>query len=158
MIHSKTSSLIATIIKTGLLAGTLDIFCALIQFYIRNGKNPAVVLKFIASGVFGSTALTGGIEMILAGLFFHFVIAFIWTIFFFLLYPKVSFLSKNKFISGFAYGLFIWIVMTRIVLPLSSTPEIPFNILQAIIGILILMFAVGLPISIMANKYYLVRR
>lgn len=119
---------IGTILKTGLLAGTLDILCALIQFYIKTGKDPAIVLGFIASGVFGKTALTGGTLMAFAGLFFHFVIAFIWTIFFFLLYPKISFLSKNKFLSGFGYGFFIWIVMTRIVVPLSNTPKIPFNI------------------------------
>ncbi|MEW6195565.1 MAG: hypothetical protein AB1521_10455 [Bacteroidota bacterium] len=154
MMHSKSSSLKTTIIRTGLLAGTLDILCALIQFYIRTGRNPVVVLKFIASGVFGETAFNGGVEMAIAGLFFHFVIAFIWTIFFFLLYPKISFLSKNKFMTGFAYGFFVWIIMTRVVLPLSNTPKIPFNISQAAIAILILVFAVGLPISIMANKYY----
>lgn len=70
------------------------------------------------------------------------------------LYPRVSFLSKNKFVTGSVYGIFVWVIMTRIVLPLSNTPHIPFNFLQAVIGLLFIIFAIGLPISLMAHKFY----
>lgn len=56
--------------------------------------------------------------------------------------------------TGCLYGVFIWIVMTQVVLPLSNTPKIPFNMIQAIIGINILMIAVGIPISIIIGNYY----
>ncbi len=144
----------ATIIKAGLIAGTLDILCALVQFYLRTGKNPDAVLKFIASGVFGKAALAGGTEMALLGLLFHFIIAFTWTVIFFKLYPQITRVAKNKFVTGLLYGLFIYAIMTRVVLPLSNTPKIPFNVVQAVIGIVILMFAVGLPISFLISKHY----
>lgn len=144
----------ATIFKAGLLAGTLDILCALAQFSIRTGKNPVAVLKFIASGVFGKAALAGGTEMALLGLLFHFIIAFTWTVIFFKLYPQITRVAKNKFAAGLLYGLFIYAIMTRVVLPLSNTPKIPFNAVQAAIGIVILMFAVGLPISFMVSRFY----
>ena len=154
MDKQKSYSAMVTITKAGLLAGTLDILCALVQFYIRAGKNPAAVLKFIASGVFGKAALAGGSEMALLGLLFHFIIAFTWTIIFFYFYPQISRVAKNKIIAGLLYGLFIYIIMTRVVLPLSNTPKIPFNAGQAVIGIVILMFAVGLPISFQISKHY----
>ncbi|MBI3122933.1 MAG: hypothetical protein HYZ10_00880 [Ignavibacteriales bacterium] len=158
MEKQKSYSATATITKAGLLAGTLDILCALVQFYMRTGKNPAAVLKFIASGIFGKAALAGGTEMALLGLLFHFIIAFTWTIIFFFFYPQISHVTKNKIIAGLLYGLFIYAVMTRVVLPLSNTPKIPFNAVQAAIGIILLMFAVGLPISLIVSRFYSVNK
>lgn len=154
IISLKSGTALNTIIKACLIAGTLDILCAFAQFYIRTGKSPVVVLKFIASGVFGKAALAGGTEMALLGLLFHFVIAFTWTVIFFQSYPQIPLLAKNKIAGGIAYGFVIWLVMTRVVLPLSNTPKIPFNAVQAIIGIVILMFAVGLPISFIVSRFY----
>jgi uncharacterized membrane protein YagU involved in acid resistance len=147
--------LLYAIIKTGLFAGSLDIICAMGHYYIKNGKNPIQVLNFIASGVFDKDAFSGGIEMAVWGLLFHFTIACIWTVFYFLAYPRFSLLSKNSKISGILYGAFVWVIMTMVVVPLSNTPNIPFDITQAVIGVLILMGAIGLPISLMAEKYYM---
>ncbi len=158
MTHSdgKQSSrpVVSAVLKAGLLAGTLDIVCAMTHYYIRSGKNPANVLYFIASGVFDKAAFSGGAGMAMWGLFFHFFIAFSWTIFFFTIYPRVSWLPRNKIVSGFALGVLIWLVMNRIVVPLSNTPKIPFDFIQVLIGVVILMFAVGLPIVWITNKYY----
>jgi len=63
-------------------------------------------------------------------------------------------LAKNKIAGGLAYGFVICLVMTRLVLPLSNTPKIPFNAVQAVIGIVILIFAVGLPISFIVSRFY----
>lgn len=154
MRKQKSITIVETIIKAGLLTGSLDITAALLQFYLRTGKSPVVVLNFIASGVFGKTAFTSEMGMAFWGLLFHFIIAFIWTMIFFLLYPKIALLSKNKIINGILFGFIIWSVMTRIILPLSNTPKIPFDLIQAVIGILILMLAVGIPNSFLINKYY----
>ena len=69
-----TRTLASEALKAGLIAGLLDISAAFIQYYSRTGRNPLAVLKFIASGVFGKAALTGGTEMILLGLVFHYII------------------------------------------------------------------------------------
>lgn len=48
------------ILRSGLLVGTLDITAASVQYYARTGKSPLNVLRFVASGVFGQAALSGG--------------------------------------------------------------------------------------------------
>ncbi len=150
-------SIVYAIAITGLLAGSLDIMFALIQYYLKSDKNPIVVLKFIASAVFGKEALTGGYFMAWVGLLFHFLIAFGWTIFFFLIYPRIPLLSKNKFVTGLFYGIFIWLVMNLLLLPLTKVPPSSLIAANAITGMLLLVVAVGLPISILANRYYLKR-
>src|ERR1700752_2827625 len=122
----------AKILQAGLIAGTLDILSAFAYYYIKSGKtNFLVIFKFIASGIFGKDAGTGGTAMILSGLILHYAIAFSFTIFFFWLYPKVSLMSKNRIVTGIVYGLFVWSVMNLVVVPLSNTSHRPFDYVNA---------------------------
>jgi|SRR5450432_1437675 hypothetical protein len=147
--------LTAKIIKAGLIVGTLDILSAFIHVCIKTGS-PHIpdILKFIASGIFGKDASSGGIGMVLAGLVFHYVIAFTWTIFFFWLYPKIKAASKNRIWTGIVYGIFVWVVMNLVVVPLSNIPHRDFNIWNALINTIILMVCVGLPLSFMASVHF----
>jgi uncharacterized membrane protein YagU involved in acid resistance len=146
-----------TIVLAGLLVGSLDIIAALVNFYIKTGKDPLIVLKYIASAVFGKSAFSGGNTMAIWGLLLHFLIAFIWTFFFFLLYPKLRLLSWNRIITGILYGIFIWIIMNQLVVPISKATAGAFNMKQAIIAVLILIAAIGIPLSFIAHRYYAVR-
>ncbi len=146
-------NLLANVLKAGLIVGTLDILAALIQFYIKTNKNPITVLNFIASGVFGSDAFTGGTKMAAFGLFFHYIIAFVFTFLFFKLYPKLSTLTRNAFLLGFVYGLFIWLTMQFVVLPLSQAPAMKINLQGAITAILILIVCIGIPLSWLTQRY-----
>jgi Na+/proline symporter len=138
----------------GLLVGTADILAAFASFYINTGKNPlTLVSKYIASGVFGTPALKGGAEMIALGLLFHYVISFLFTIFFFWLYKKWRVMSRNWIVTGIVYGVFTWLVMTQLVLPLSNTPGKPDgSIARKLISILILVTMIGLPLSYIAKR------
>jgi hypothetical protein len=154
---STSKDLFKAILYTGLLAGFLDGVAAILNYMIGGGKNPISIFNYIASGVFGiKMAFSGGLLMAFLGLLFHFIIATGWTTLYFLAYPKLSFLAKNKFVSGVAYGLFVWVMMSQVVLPLSNVPvnPAPFDIYKAMVSIGILMVAIGLPISIRATKYY----
>ena len=143
------------ILKAGFLAGTLDILAAFIYVYIKTGKLLIVgILKFIASGLFGKNAASGGNMMVLTGLVLHYIIAFSFTIFFFWLFPKIKFLSVNKILTAIIYGIFIWSVMNLIVVPLSNVASRPFNIVGAMINILILIVCLGIPITFIANRFY----
>lgn len=141
---------------TTLLAGTLDIIAAHVHTMIVTGKFPAKMFYHIAAGAIGlKNALGGGTPIITLGVFIHYLISFLFTLFFFLLYPIVSRVSPNKYSNGIVYGLFVWVTMNFIVLPLSALPDRPFvfDLNKAIgIGVLILVF--GLPISIMTDRYY----
>ncbi|HEY6503775.1 MAG TPA: hypothetical protein VIZ28_07375 [Chitinophagaceae bacterium] len=151
---SQQRNLFNTISWTALLAGTLDIAAAIIKYYIEKGKGPAPIFKFIASGVFGKEAFSGGRLMIVWGVVFHFMIAFIFTVVLFLIYPLVIKWIKNKFVTGILYGLLVWVIMNQAVLPLSHTPKFPFDITQAIIAALILISMIGLPVALIADNYY----
>jgi membrane protease YdiL (CAAX protease family) len=151
---SKKMSLFAIILLSGFLVGTLDITSACINTYIFFGKGPAFVLKFVATSFFGKSAFTGGTNIAVYGLLIHYAIAFTWTIFFFLIYPKISILAKNRVITGIAYGLFVWLVMNLIAVPLTLTPQGHFHFVQTTINIVILMVMIGMPLSFIAYRYY----
>ena len=149
------SKLTSSIIRAGLIVGTLDITSAFIYYMIKSGKSDFwVVLKFVASGAFGKSASADGSLMIALGLVFHFIIAFSFTILFFLLYPKLTILSKNRIITGIVYGLFIWAFMNLVVVPLSSVVHRPFKLVGVLINMAILVVLIGIPLSFMANAYY----
>ena len=134
-----------------LLAGTLDILAAVAVYQ----ANPAQIFKAIASGAFGAgTAFSGGGIMVCWGIVFHYAITFAWTVTFFLIYPSISILWKNRFITGALYGILIWAFMNMIVIPLSAISPGAFNLTSAAIGASILIVAVGLPIAILAHRYY----
>lgn len=144
-----------TILLTGLVAGTLDILAAFANAYLSNAVSPIRVLQFIASGLLGKNAFEGGLTTAGLGLIIHFIIAFSWTILFFFLYQKIKLLSINPIITGLVYGLIIWLIMNLAVLPMTNINKQPFSLnWQTFIGIGILMLFVGLPISIMVNRYY----
>ena len=160
-----------TILLAGLTAGALDATAAMISFAIKvPGANPLKVWRFVASGALGSAALTKElVPMALTGLVFHFIIAFLFTIFFFFIFQKIKWLSRNLAITGLLYGIFVWIVMNLIIVPLSGVPaksklwsyaegrinfQFPADPTQLFIGILILMFCIGLPISLITGNHF----
>ncbi|MEQ1675131.1 MAG: hypothetical protein ABL876_00440 [Chitinophagaceae bacterium] len=144
------SALLKKSLVAGLIVGTLDITAACLQNYINTGNGPVPVLRFVASGVFGNEAFTGGNAMLTWGLIFHFIIAIGFSVFFFWLVIMWPVLLKNKLLTGFVYGIFVWAFMRFVVLPLSLTPSFPFNIKKAIIAALILVFCIGIPLTFLA--------
>jgi len=151
----KSKGLPGIIFTTGLLAGSLDIIAAFISAYFSFGSSPVRVLQFIAGGAFGVlTAMTGGWMMAVYGLVFHFIIAFAWTILFFVVYPHLKILSKSRILTAIGYGLLIWVVMNLGVLPLTKIHQGHLEIKSVILGMLILAGAIGIPVSWMAHRFY----
>lgn len=142
------NSNIKIILFAGFLVGSLDILSAFVDYYIQTGKGPEGVLKFVASGVFGQSAFSGGAMMIFSGLLFHYIIAFCFTIFFIWLYPRLPFLSKNIIVTAVMYGLFVWLLMNLVVVPLSNVPKTPFPFFKIVKGLLILICLIGLPLAV----------
>lgn len=148
-------SFFKTVLLTGLLAGTLDITAAYIDQYIKTGHFADKMLYYIAGGALGlETSMKGGFWIGALGLFFHYFIAFSFTLLFFLLYPRLKFRSINKYLLALLYGPFVGACMTFIILPLTQLPPGHFNIKKAWIGWLILSVVLGLPNAIIASRYY----
>jgi hypothetical protein len=137
------------ILWVGFLVGTLDGLAALLLNY---NVNPAVIFKFIASGVFGKDAYTGGAEIIVAGVIFHYLIAYLFATAFYLLYPLCLSLLKNKYIVANVYGGVAWLVMNIGVIPLSKIGGHAIKPLTAVTGLLALIICVGLPVALIADK------
>ena len=142
------------VVRTGLFVGFLDIATAFVDAYVSYGSTPIQVFQYIASGVFGKAAFSGGLLMAVWGCVFHFLIATSWTSLFFVAYRKLSFLSKNRIVVGILFGLFIWLAMNLVVLPLANTPKPPFHLTRAIKGACILVVMIGLPVSFMVHNYH----
>jgi len=146
---------IRAVVYTGLVAGTCDITAAIIINCVLAGKMKIItLLQAIASGVFGKKAFGGGIEMAFYGLTFHYLIALIFTIVYFLLFPYVAAMRRYRLVSGLLYGVFTWVVMNLVVLPLSNVTPQRLHWGSSIIGIVVLMLMLGIPISYMAAAWY----
>ncbi len=148
------TSLIIAIVQTWLIAGSLDATAATIHFMLRGGANPLRLFQFVASGIMGQEAFAGGIITGFVGLLLHYFIALVWTTLFFLGASKLPILLQNVIVSSIIYGVVVWLVMSQLIVPLSSTPKSPFNPVQAIIGACILVVCIGLPVAYFARKYF----
>lgn len=148
------------ILKAWLIAGTMDILSAFIKYMIEGKKNVEVILKYIASGVLGKTAMQGGTGIAALGLALHFLIALVFTVILFWLYGKLKLVRFNPVLIGFLYGIFTWLVMNLVIVPYSKVPGAPgpFNWTQATIGASILIVCIGIPVSLIARKYYLYKK
>lgn len=148
-----------TILKAWLIAGTLDITGALIYYSIKVGNNPLNLLSNIAKFVLGkdtsnSNVFTNGFVLATVGLLIHFAIALGWTLIFYWLCPKISLLNKNKIIAGLVYGVFVWMMMTLAVVPLWNMALPHLKVEPAVIGAMILVLAIGIPLSFIIGNYY----
>ena len=146
-------NLFPAIIVAWLVAGTMDITAAIINYTANGGKNPEIIFKYIASAALGKSALTGGTGMIILGGVFHYIVALACTLVFFALY-RTKWLAQNPFVAGLEYGVFVFIIMNMVVVPLSTIGKETINISKGRIEMGILMLCIGLPISLIANKHF----
>jgi hypothetical protein len=148
------NNLFRKILKAGLIVGTFDILASFIHYFIRTGDNPLNILKYIASAIMGQEAFSGDALVFASGLILHYIIALVFTAWFFWLFPSLKFLVKNKIVTGAIYGIFIWAVMNLLVVPLTKIPSHQVNIPNAVIAASILIVCIGIPLSFMASNFY----
>ncbi len=150
---------VKTVLLAWIAAGTADIVVASVYYPLAYGLKRMVLYQGIASGVLGAAAFSGGVGTAILGLALHYIIALIWTVFFYLAFPRLKFMSKNLFVTAIGYGIFVSCAMTFIVLPLSNVhhSRAPLNILHFTIDTVILMFTIGAPLSFIIGRYRRVR-
>jgi hypothetical protein len=144
-------SAIATIFVSGFIVGTLDIVAAIYSSGVGAGR----VLKYIAAAVFGvERVVEGGSQMVIWGAFFHYLIAYGWTILYFLLFPYWAKIFRWKLLMALSYGLLIWAIMNLVVLPLSQLPSIPFEFTAALKQAMILVVMIAIPLTFIFARYF----
>ena len=143
-----------TIVYGGLAIGILDFLDATIFFMVYSGAAFQRIWQSVAAGLLGrDTAVAGGWNTALLGIFLHFVIAFLVATFYYLGARNISFLVRRPVISGLIFGVIANFVMQYVVIPLSAAgggAPAPFRLpvfLNSVIGHALF---VGLPVALIA--------
>lgn len=132
----------------GLIAGTLDLTAACVSSWLRAGVGPIRVMQSIASGLLGAESYTGGAKTAVLGVALHFLIATVATAVFYFASRMLRFLVEHPITAGLLYGVAVYLFMNFVVLPLSAFPQRGAPPLSGrVIGLLIIMFCIGLPIA-----------
>jgi hypothetical protein len=137
----------------GLIAGALDICAAFLTAWWRAGIGPVRVLHFVASGLLGPAAFEGGAKTAIVGLVIHFLIATIWTVVFYLASRRWLSLIERPIMFGLLYGIAVYTFMNFVVLPLSLVTRRPITAIGTTIGLLTIMFCIGLPIALIVRRF-----
>jgi hypothetical protein len=141
---------LTTIVFAGLLAGALDITSAFVILAFR-GVGPTRVLQGVAAGLLGPSSFQGGIGTALLGLALHFFIALTAATVFYLASTRIALLTRQPVVAGLLYGIGVYAVMNFVVLPLSAVKP-RYTASGMTIGVLVIMFMVGLPIALIVAR------
>ena len=150
------------ILYAAALVGVLDITAACIEKRVVAGFTPARVLKGVASGLLGRSALEGGFGTATLGLAMHFTMALTVTAIFYALSRRFSLPKKLSGVVavGLLYGAAVFAVNNFVTAPFLSwvrslylhTPILfkpPMGWPQLVIH----LFCVGLPIALVMRQY-----
>ena len=139
------------VLRGGVIAGVLDAVDGVVAFGLVLGMNPIQVLQYIASGVLGASAFTGGLTTAALGAVLHFLIAFVAAGVYVAASRWLTVLRAHPVLCGVPYGVGVYVFMNYIVLPLSAVPTSGFStvLLNGVIGHALF---VGLPIAWAARR------
>ena len=138
----------------GLIVGALDLTAACVSSWLRAGVGPVRVMQSIASGLLGTDSYTGGARTAVLGVALHFFIASVATAVFYFASRKLRFLVEHSVTAGLLYGVAVYLFMNFVVLPLSAVPQrVAPPLSGRIIGLLIIMFCIGLPIALIVRRF-----
>ncbi|WP_109126694.1 hypothetical protein [Dyella sp. C11] len=112
---------LAAILWGGLVAGTLDVGAA----SLISGYNPLIILRYIAGGLLGKAALTGGMNEAALGLGLQWAMSLIIAAIFVLVVGRRVAATRQWPVWGVAYGVVIFAVMNYVVVPLSAHHRMP---------------------------------
>lgn len=146
---------VLTIILAWLVAGTLDISYAIITWGPVFGKiSAAQLLQGIAGTLMGKDAFTGGIPTALVGLAMHYGISLAWVMVYFFIFPYLPLLSRNAFGSGILYGVFVWAMMTLLIVPMITGRAWSYNTVPFLKSIAPMILLFGPAIAFIIGKHY----
>lgn len=136
----------------GLLAGTLNILYMIMLGYIAKKIPPRQLFQYIASGLYGVRSYKGGIKSAILGCILHYILSICMALAFGLLaqqFPKS--LLQFPLVSGFGYGLILFLTMHYVIVPKSKTvPKPKLDSVTLGHGLISHMLFVGTPIAFTA--------
>lgn len=106
----------------GLAIAAID-FSYCVLFWSPQGVAPMRILQGIAAGALGKASFSGGAATALLGVGFQWLIASSFVLAYAMVAQRLDVLARHPRRYGIAYGMLLYIVMSRIVVPLSAAPE-----------------------------------
>ena len=134
-----------------LVCGSLDILFATMLTLLRS-KEPAAMLRFVASGPFPAATEWGAAGSLL-GLAVHYTLMAIMVDIFILAARRVPALTDSPLLWGLIYGLVTYGVMNLIVVPLRFPAAWPPKALSIGTQLFAHIVLVGIPTSLIARRY-----
>ena len=150
----KRNSLLSLSVIGGLIIGLLHLIFQVGVVYDLLLKSPFIgSLQYVASGVMGDAAFTGGLATALLGVIIEFVMTIIIAGVFILSADRIPLLRRHAIPGALVYGFGVFIVMNFIVLPLSAAPPLPAPTMpQLIVMIVDHLLVIGLPLGIIVRR------
>ncbi len=145
------------LLRLSVIGGIISGF---LHFLIQQGivfglilKTPIISsLQFVASGIMGDAAFTGGLATALLGLILDFIMITIMAGDFIFSVDRIPLLRRNVILGSILYGFGVFIVMNLIVLPLSASPALPAPPLWLRIELVLQhILLIGLPLGILVR-------
>ena len=144
-------SILRPIAAATLVCGTLDILFAVILTLMR-GKEPAAMLRFVASGPFPDATGWGAAGSVL-GLAVHFSLIAIMVALFAIVARNHPALLGKPLLWGIIYGLITYAVMNLVIVPLRFPAAWPPKALSIGTQLFAHIVLVGLPTAFIARRY-----
>lgn len=116
---TRSRSPLLQVLAGGITLATLDLIYACSIWAWLKHVPPTHVLQFIASGALGDAAFEGGNATALLGAGFHYFIATLMVLSYYLVSRRYRALMQHPVRYGLPFGLLLWGVMTYVVVPLS---------------------------------------
>jgi len=118
-------AMIKAILWGGLVGGTIDIFSASLISLL----SPLLIMRFIAAGLLGPDVIKGGLDISFIGLLLQWLMGLIIAAIYVLAATRLAWMHRDWRVTGVAYGVPVYFVMTYVVLPLSALHHwTPFNL------------------------------
>jgi hypothetical protein len=137
----------------GLVAGALDITYACVFWGLKAGLAPTRIFQSVAAGLLGKASFEGGAATAALGLSLHFFIATSMSVTYYIVSGRWARLWQRPIEYGAAYGLLLYLIMNKIVVPLSRAGGGGSkNILWIVLSILVHAFFIGVPIALFTRR------
>ena len=144
-------SILKPILVATAVCGTLDILLAVILTLWR-GREPAAMLRYVASGPFPQAADWGAAGSVL-GLLVHFTLMAIMVAVFVIAARQIPALTDSPWLWGLIYGLITYVAMNLIVVPLRFPAAWPPKALSVGTQLFAHILLVGWPTAFIARRY-----
>jgi hypothetical protein len=150
---------ISRLLAAGALVGVLDgAFATVLYVHVLRVCSAAQLMQSIAAALLGRAAFRGGSATVVLGLALHFAVACGWTLAYAALRAtsgrlrQLTATTGGALAAGAAFGVFIWLAMDLLVVPLSRATATAFW--SPLFAIMLTWHAlgVGIPLALIVRE------